>query len=95
MADPGIAERFITDLSALSTEGGWVFHALLGLAFLIVFSILLIGSSMSWRESRVLTCNQWKRLFRNWEKEKILVDQIRSGLPETKARTMEEIEHSL
>lgn len=95
MAENGIISRFLTDLGTLSNEGGWVFWALIALAFLIVFSMLTIWSSMNWRETKVLSSQQWKRLFGNWEKEKQLVDEIRERLPATKRRGMEEIEESL
>ncbi|MDF1754409.1 MAG: MotA/TolQ/ExbB proton channel family protein [Verrucomicrobiales bacterium] len=95
MSNTGIIQRFFSELQAISNEGGWVFWALIVLAFLIAFSMLTIWSAMSWGETRVLSGQQWRRLFGNWEKEKLLVDKIRAELGETKNRGMEEIEQSL
>lgn len=93
--DTGIVARFLTDLGKLSAEGGWIFWALIVLAFAIAFSLLTIWSSMNWREARVLDSRQWRRLFGNWKQERLLVDQIRAALQDTPSRGMEEIELSL
>lgn len=90
-----IVDRFLTDLQAISSEGGWVFWVLIGLAFLITFSMLTICSAMSWRETNVLNSQQWRRLFGNWKNERLLVDRIRTNLNGSPSRELEAIEHTL
>jgi biopolymer transport protein ExbB len=90
-----ILKRFWVELEALSSEGGWIFWALILLAFGIAFSMGTIWRSLSWRETSILTGKQWQKLFGNWEKEGELITQLRNSVNGTSARGMEEIEQSL
>ncbi len=95
MNDPSIVSRFITDLEKLSHEGGWIFWALVLLAFGIALSMLNIWNSMNWRDTANLTGNQWRRLFKNWRAETSLIEKLRSSVAKVGPGGMEEIEQRL
>jgi biopolymer transport protein ExbB len=87
--------RFFTDLEKLSHDGGWVFWALVLLAFAIALSMLNIWNSMNWRDTADLTGRQWKKLFKNWRAEPGLIEKLRTSMARVGTGGMEEIEQRL
>ncbi len=87
--------RFITDLVALSSAGGWVFWTLVILAFGIIYSIFTVTGAMTWRETTVLTSQQWRQLFRDWREHLPLIDQVRETIGTIGSTAMQEIEQAL
>ncbi len=87
--------RFIADLEKLSHEGGWIFWALVMLAFAIALSMLNIWNAMNWRDVANLTGSQWKKLFKNWKAETTLIETLRSTVSRVGPGGMEEIEQTL
>ena len=53
----------IGELITLSNEGGWVFWALIVLAFGIAFALLSLWHAMRFTDSPILTSKQWKELL--------------------------------
>lgn len=88
-------DRFWTELQAILIEGGWVFVALIGLAFLIAYSILAIWNAMGWSEAVVLSGKQWKRLLRGQIDNPRLREKLRSYVAGAGDSGFEEIEQSL
>lgn len=72
--------RFAADFRTLSDEGGWIFWALLLLAFGISFALLSIWRTMSWKNSAVLERSQWRRLMREKKPDPALISRLREAV---------------
>lgn len=88
-------DRLWTELQAILVEGGWVFVSLIGLAFLIAYSILAIWSAMGWSEAVVLSGRQWNRLLRGQIDNPRLRKKLESYVGGAGDSGFEEIEQSL
>lgn len=88
-------EAIRTELQALSQEGGWLFWALIALAFGIGFAMMTIWRSLSWRDAPILSSRQWNSLFKSWQDQPELIQQLRTNLVESGNSGVEQVEKRL
>jgi len=62
-----LIEQLIDEVYSLATEGGWVFHALVLLAFGIAFSLLSLWHSMGLPDAPLLPSREWHTLLKGGE----------------------------
>ncbi|MEX2579986.1 MAG: MotA/TolQ/ExbB proton channel family protein [Verrucomicrobiales bacterium] len=70
----------LTEIQVLSSEGGWVFWALLGLAFGIAYALLSLWRAMRFPEAPLLSSNEWARLLDPRQEPRQLVENLRVRL---------------
>lgn len=68
----------LLELQALAREGGWVFWALLVLAFGIAFAMLSLWRGMRFDGAPLLTAGQWRRLLRQPDASPELRQRLRA-----------------
>lgn len=75
-----IFHDILTELRALSEDGGWVFWALIVLAFGIAFALLSLWRSMRYPDAPLLSSSDWTKLLGASEPPSPLVDSLRTRL---------------
>lgn len=70
----------IAEIRVLSSEGGWVFWALLALAFGISFSLLSLWRSMRYPDAPLLSSKEWSHLLSAREAPVSVVESLRTRL---------------
>lgn len=58
-------EPLLTEIQNLAVDGGWVFFALVALAFGISFSLVSLWQSMSLPDAPLIPPNEWIKLLRD------------------------------
>ncbi len=59
-----LIEQLIHEVHSLAAEGGWVFHALICLAFGIAFSLLTLWNAMRLPDAPLLPSREWLTLLK-------------------------------
>ncbi len=59
-----LIDQILTEAQSLATEGGWVFHALIILAFGIAYSLLSLWHSMRLPDAPILPSREWLTLLK-------------------------------
>lgn len=73
-------EKILTELHTIGSGGGWLFWALIVLAFAIAYALMGLWSALRFPEATVLSPREWTRLLRQPE-----------GAPEVFARLSGEL----
>ena len=60
-----LIKELLTELQILAVDGGWVFFALIALAFGISFSLVSLWQSMSLPDAPLISPNEWIKLLRH------------------------------
>ena len=71
-----MVDDFTIALGELATDGGWVFWALIGLAFGIGFSLLSIGYFLRNPNAPHLSQTQWRQLLAQPANNQILLNNL-------------------
>jgi biopolymer transport protein ExbB len=75
--------QFLTELELLGTGGGWIFWALIVLAFGIAYALLTLWSSLHFPDAPFLSPRDWTRLLRQpaeaQDAFRTLADKIANG----------------
>jgi biopolymer transport protein ExbB len=58
------SEKILTELHAIGSGGGWLFWALIVLAFAIAYALMGLWSALRFPEATVLSPRDWTRLLR-------------------------------
>ena len=91
-----MVDDFTIALGELATEGGWVFWALIGLAFGIGFALLSIRHFLRFPDAQHLTPIQWRRLLARPERNQDLLDSLHRQVNESqRASQLMEIEQRI
>lgn len=77
-----LSHKVVTELQALATEGGWIFGALIVLAFGIAFALLSLWHAMHFPDPPVLTSREWLRVLRHPRENPDLLERLRRECPE-------------
>ena len=77
-----MVDDFTIALGELATDGGWVFWALIGLAFGIGFSLLSIGYFLRHPSAPHLNPTQWRQLLAQPANNQTLLNSLHSQLNE-------------
>jgi biopolymer transport protein ExbB len=85
------------ELATLLREGGWVFGALLVLAFGIAFALLSLWEAMRFPGAPILSSSQWRTLLSRTERGTSLPEDLQSDLSSSPdpGRRLQEIEQQL
>jgi biopolymer transport protein ExbB len=73
-------EKILTELHAIGSGGGWLFWALILLAFAIAYALMGLWNALRFPEATLLTPREWTRLLRQ-----------PNGTPEIFARLSDEL----
>ena len=91
-----MVDDFTIALGELATDGGWVFWALIGLAFGIGFSLLSIGYFLRHPSAPHLSQTQWCQLLAQPANNQILLNSLHHQLSDQqRAGNLLEIEQGL
>ncbi len=89
-------ERMISEIEAVSREGGWVFWGLVALAFGIAFALLSLWRSLRLPEAPLLASGDWRKLLAGKRPPMLLVARLRDSLAGRELPgALEEIDHQL
>ena len=87
-----MVSTFTSELSALSSEGGWVFWGLVVLAFGIAFALVSLWRALRFAEAPLLDSRDWRRLLASPDPPRGLLDRLSQSLPKQEPdRVIEEI----
>ncbi len=75
-----LGNDILTELRTLSEDGGWVFWALIILAFGIAFALLSLWRSMRYPDAPLLDSKEWTRLLGTSDPPTSLVERLRRRL---------------
>ena len=78
-----LVEQLIHEMQTLTTAGGWVFQALLILAFGIAFSLLSLWDSMRLPDAPILPSREWLTLLKGGSGEDDIRERLRQQLSNT------------
>jgi len=86
-----------TELATLMREGGWVFGALLVLAFGIAFALISLWEAMRFPGAPILSSLQWRTLLSRAERETFVPMDLQNDLSSCPdpGRRLQEIEQQL
>jgi len=88
-----LSHEVLAELQTLAAEGGWVFGALILLAFGIAFALLSLWHAMHFPDPPVLSSREWLRVLRHPRENPDLLERLRRECPDDDdpARRLREI----
>lgn len=71
-----LPEQILTELRLLSSGGGWIFWALISLAFGIAYALITLWSSLRFPDATILSPHEWLRLLRHPSSEEETLNRL-------------------
>ncbi len=73
-------EPFLNELNTLASDGGWVFYALIVLAFGISFALVSLWQSMHLPDAPLISSSEWIKLLGNKEGSEGIRNRLKQKL---------------
>lgn len=73
-------DPLLNELQTLATDGGWVFYALVALAFGIAFALVSLWQSMHLHDAPLISSGEWIKLLRNKPGSESIRNRLREEL---------------
>ena len=92
-----LAAQILTELRDLSSGGGWIFWALIALAFGIAYALVTLWNSLRFPDATVLSANEWRQLLLHPGRSPETLGRLSASLSTTRDpdRFLQEIGHHL
>lgn len=87
------AEKILTELQTIGSGGGWLFWALMVLAFAIAYALMGLWSALRFPGAPVLSPREWTRLLRHPDEAPAALSRLSAELSHAAdpGRTLQEI----